>query len=258
MLNRLDVGGWELYHVAQDPAECHNLAAQYPDKLRELVTRWYTEAGKYQVLPLDATLTQRFSAQRPHVTKDRDTYTYYPNLSEVPIGNTPPVFNRPHSITARVSIPAGGAEGVLLAHGGIAGGYTFFMKNKKLYYIHNYCGLEELEVVSEVDVPEGDVTLRYEFEPTGKADVRQGKGTPGHARLYIDGALVGNRAFHVTTPLTFGIEGLSCGYDFGEAVTPRYQAPFTFTGTIHAVTVDLSGELIEDHEADLRSLMARQ
>jgi arylsulfatase len=258
MLNDLDQKGWELYHVAEDPAECRNLAARHPEKLRELIGRWYTEAGKYQALPLDATLTQRFAAERPHLSKERTAYVYYPHLSEVPIGNTPPVFNRPHSITAKVTIPAEGAEGVLLAHGGIAGGYTLFVKNRKLHYIHNYCGLQELRVASETEVPTGKSTLRYEFEPTGKPEPRKGKGAPGRGQLYIDGTLVGNTEFPITTPLTFGIEGLSCGYDFGEPVTHEYTAPFTFTGSIESVTVDLSGELIRDHEADVLALMARQ
>jgi arylsulfatase len=166
----LDANDWELYHIAQDPVECRDLADQHPQKLREMVARWYVEAGKYKVLPLDATLMQRFAIERPRITKTRDRYTFYPDLSVVPIGNTPMTFNRPHSITAEVEIPAGGAEGVLL----------------------------------------------------------------------------------------FGIEGLSCGYDFGEAVTHEYHVPFRFTGTIHKVTVDLSGELIEDDEATVRKLMAQQ
>ncbi|NIT58099.1 MAG: arylsulfatase, partial [Aliifodinibius sp.] len=100
-------------------------------------------------------------------------------LSVVPIGTTPLIFNRPHSITANVEIPVGGAEGVLLAQGGVAGGYVLYIKDKKLHYIHNYLGLEEYKVTSNIDVPEGKVKLRYEFEPTGKPDPSQGKGAPG-------------------------------------------------------------------------------
>jgi arylsulfatase len=35
-------------------------------------------------------------------------------------------------------------------------------------------------------------------------------------------------------------------------------APFTFTGTIHSVIIDVRGELIEDDEATLKRLLARQ
>jgi arylsulfatase len=174
------------------------------------------------------------------------------------IGNTPMAFNRPHSITAEVEIPAGGAEGVLLAQGGIAGGFVFYVKNEKLHYIHNYLGLEEMKVSSNINVPEGAVTLRYEFEPTGEPDPRNGRGAPGRGQLYIDGKLVGNSDFPTTVPITFGIEGLSCGYDFGEAVSHDYTAPFTFSGKIQQVIFDLSGDLIRDDEAEMRALMARQ
>jgi hypothetical protein len=101
-------------------------------------------------------------------------------------------------------------------------------------------------------------TLRYEFEPTSPPDLANGRGAGGRAQLYIDGELVGNEEFPVTVPIIFGIEGLSCGYDFGEAVTHDYHSPAAFTGTIKKVTVDLSGELVKDDEAEVALLMAQQ
>ena len=258
MLDELDAKGWELFHIAEDPAECHDLAGEHPEKLQEMIARWYVEAGKYKVLPLDGTLMQRFATERPRITKDRNQYTFYPNLSVVPIGSTPMIFNRPHSITADVYVPVGGAEGVLLAQGGVAGGYAFFLKDKKLHYIHNYLGLEEYKVSSTGTVPEGEVRLRYEFEPTSPPDARLGKGAAGRGQLYINDELVGNTEFPTTVPILFGIEGLSCGYDFGEAVSREYHGSFAFTGDIHQVTVDLSGELIKDDEAEMRRLIAQQ
>ncbi len=258
VLDDLDANNWELYHIAKDPAEVHNLAEQHPEKLQEMISRWYVEAGKYQVLPLDGTLMQRFVTERPRIAEARNQYVFYPNLSVVPIGNAPMVFNRPHSITAEVEISGEGADGVLLAQGGVAGGYVLYVKEKKLHYIHNYLGLEEYKVSSSVDVPQGEVKLRYEFEPTGPPDPRNGRGAPGRGQLYINGELVGNTEFPTTVPITFGIEGLSCGYDFGEAVSHEYHAPFTFTGTLHKVTLDLSGELIVDDESAVNRLIAQQ
>lgn len=258
VLDDLETNGWELYHVTEDPSECHDLAAKRPEKLRELVSLWWAEAGKYKVLPIDGSLFERSIAERPQLTKDRAQYVFYPDLSVVPIGTAPKVFNRPHSITADVTIPDDGAEGVLLAQGGVAGGFVFYVKDGRLHYVHNYLGLHEYKVTAAKDVPKGRVKLRFEFEPTGKPDLAKGKGAPGRAQLYFDRELVGNAAFDMTVPLIFGIEGLSCGYDFGETVTHDYRAPYRFTGTIHRVTVDLSGELIKDNEAEMRVLMARQ
>ena len=96
------------------------------------------------------------------------------------------------------------------------------------------------------------------LNPRGPPDIREGLGAPGRGQLYINGELVGNTEFPTTVPITFGIEGLSCGYDFGEAVTHEYETPFTFTGLIKQVTVVSSGELIEDDEAKVRLLMAQQ
>jgi hypothetical protein len=132
------------------------------------------------------------------------------------------------------------------------------VKEGKLHYIHNYIGLKELKVTSGEEVPTGRHLLRYEFEVTGKPDIENGKGSPGRGQLYFDGKLVGNAEFDITVPILFGIEGLSCGYDFGEAVTHDYRVPFRFTGRIHSVTVDLSGDLIKDKDAEMRMLLARQ
>jgi arylsulfatase len=222
------------------------------------VALWWAEAGKHQVLPLDGSVFQRLAAERPQLTKDRSQYVYFPDLSVVPFASAPKVMNRPHSITADVTIPDGAAEGVLLAQGGVSGGYTLFVRGGKLYYLHNYLGLHEYTVSSSESVPQGRTQLRYEFEPTGPPDMAAGKGSPGLGQLYFDGKLVGEAEFEMTVPIIFGIEGLSCGYDFGESVSQHYHAPFRFTGTIHTVTVDVSGELIQDEEAESRLLMARQ
>jgi arylsulfatase len=258
ILNELESSGWELFNIAEDPAEVHDLAAENPAKLRELIALWWSEAGKYKVLPLDGSIFQRLAAERPQLTKDRSQFVYYPDLSVVPFGAAPRIFNRPHSITADVTIPDGGAEGVLLAHGGVSGGYVLFVEGGKLLYNYNYLGLHEYTVSSRGNVPSGRTKLRFEFEPTGEPDMAAGKGSPGRGQLYVDGKLVGNSEFEMTVPIMFGIEGLSCGYDFGESVSNHYDAPFRFTGTIHNVTVDVSGELIQDEEAVTRMLMATQ
>jgi arylsulfatase len=101
--------------------------------------------------------------------------------------------------------------------------------------------------------------LRYEFEVTGPPDIANGKGAPGRAQLYIDGVLVGQAEFPHTTPLSLGLTGgITVGADPGAPVAPFYETPFEFTGTIHSVTFDVSGEIIEDSEAEMRRIMARQ
>ena len=281
-LTDLDANHWELYHVENDFAENHNLAPKRPRglekvgealglveeteaqaahraKLIEMIGQWYVEAGKYNVLPVDGRGVTRFAEERPQLTADRTSYTFYPNTQSVPFNAGPRLLNRTHSITAAVQIPEGGAEGALVSYGGTDGGYAFYIKDGKLHYVQNYVARDYLHVESTTAVPTGEHELRFEFEVTGPPDIANGKGTPGHAQLYIDGTLVGQAEFPHTTPLSLGLTGgITVGADPGAPVAPFYQSPFEFTGTIHSVTFDLSGEVIKDEEAEMRQIMARQ
>ena len=259
-LTELDANNWELYHVAEDFAENYNVAADNRERLIEMIAQWYVEAGKFNVMPIDGRGAQRVQDERPAIAVDRTSYTYYPHTQPVSASAGVFVLNRPHSITAEVEIPEEGAEGVIFSHGGSDGGYSLYMKDGLLHYIHNYVASEYFHVVSTEKVPAGKHQLRFEFEVTGQPDIHAGKGTPGRAQLYFDGKLVGQEEFPFTTPLMFGVAGgaIECGMDSGSPVTPEYKPPFEFTGKIDTVTVDVSGELIKDSEAEIRQIMARQ
>jgi arylsulfatase A-like enzyme len=262
-LRELDAKGWELYNVVVDPAETNNLADTHRDKLIEMIALWYTEAGKYDVFPLDSRGTARFADERPQLTKDRQIYVYYPRTQVVPENVAVKVLNRAHRLVAEVDIPKGGAEGVLVCHGSNAGGYALFVKGNKLHYVHNYVGAQEFHVESSESVPEGRSSLRYEFEPTGKPDIARGKGAPGRAQLYINDRLVGQADLPFTVPLIMALGGGLCvGRNPGSSVSQLYGPPFGFTGTIFKVTADVSGQMLQDTEeerqAAARAAMSRQ
>lgn len=257
-LARLDQSGWELYHVAVDFAENHDVAAGNRERLIALIGAWYAEAGKYDVLPLDGSTLARMVSEKPLVAAPRDSFTYYPNTQSVPFFAAPRVLNRPHSITADVEIPDGGAEGVLLCQGTSAGGYSFYVHDDRLHYVHNWVARELFRVSSPDAIPAGRHELRFEFEPTGAPDVAAGRGAPGLLQLYVDGSLVAETPAPYTTPIAYNPGQLTCGADPGSTVVPDYPAPYRFTGTLHTVKVDLSGDLITDEEAELRMALARQ
>ncbi|WIM94241.1 sulfatase-like hydrolase/transferase [Actinoplanes oblitus] len=257
-LSRLDAGSWELYHVAEDFAENHNVADRHRDRLIALIGLWYVQAGQFGVLPIDGSAVERLMTERPQLTRDRTSYTFWPGTESLPYAVAPRVLNRPHHISADVDIPAGGAEGVLLSQGANTGGYSFYLKDGRLHYDHNYVGRAVHSVSSPDRVPEGRHTLRFEFEPTDKPDIARGIGTPGRAQLYIDGELIAQSDLPVTTPIMFSPGGMACGANPGSPVTPAYRSPFRFTGTLHSVTVDVSGDLIVDTESEIRVALARQ
>ena len=257
-LTGLDARHWELYHVADDPAENHDLAAQHRDKLIEMIAQWYVEAGKYNVLPLDGSALERLITERPQIAEPRTSYVFRPGTQTVPAAVGPRICNRPHSVTADAEIPPGGAEGVLLCQGTGVGGWSFYISGGRLHYAHNYVRRAVYEVSSPDPVPAGRPRLRFEFEPTGKPDFAAGRGSPGRAQLYIDERLVAQAEFPVTTPVAFNPGGLTCGANPGLPVTAAYRSPFRFTGILRTVTVDLSGDLITDTEGEARMAMARQ
>ncbi len=259
MLTDLDAKGWELYNVAEDPAETNNLAEKERSRLIAMIGMWYTEAGKYNVLPIDSRGVQRIAEERPQIALNRSRYVLYPDTQSIPASAAPKILNRPYSITAEVNVPKGGAEGVLLSMGGNDGGISLYVQNGKLCFVHNYLALNYYYVKSESDVPEGHHFLSMEFAPTGPADPKNGKGTPGTVTLSIDGKPAGHGDLPVTTPIRLAQGGaMLVGADTGAPVTPEYDPPFRFTGEIERVIVDVSGEHVVDHEAEMHMFLVKQ
>ena len=249
---------WALYNLGDDRSEIHDLAEQHPDKLEELKTLWYHEAGKYKAFPLDdRSPVEILTTPRPQLSPPRDRYIYTPGTAEVPEGAAVNVRNRSYKIAAEVSIESDDAEGVIFSHGGRFGGHSLFAKNGKLHYVYNWLGEVEQEIVSEIDLRTGDCILGVSFDKTGNDEQHSAMGT---ASLYIDDQAVGELPIK-TQPGKFGIggEGVNVGKDPGGPVsTSAYAAPFPFRGgTIKEVIVDVSGEPYVDLELEAMGMMAR-
>jgi len=224
-----------------------------------MIGLWYVEAGRYNVLPIDSRGTARIADERPQIAVNRQRYTFYPHTQAMPAGAAPRILNRPYSINAEVEIPEGGAEGVLLSMGGNDGGISFYVQGGKLCFVHNYLAIAHYTVKSRRKVTAGRHFLSMEFEPTGPADPKHGKGTPGIARLLVDGKEVGRAEIPVTAPIRLGQGAqMQVGMDAGAPVTPEYKPPFHFTGHIKRVIVDISGEHVEDYEEAMKVILMKQ
>ena len=128
---------WELYNVYDDPTESNDLAAQMPDKVKELQTLFYAEAAKYGVLPLDNSTLARWNAPRPNLTGGRTEFTYSGTLTGVPNSGAPNILNKAYTITAEVTIPSGGAEGMIVTDGGRFGGYGLFLTRSYRWWLES-------------------------------------------------------------------------------------------------------------------------
>jgi arylsulfatase len=241
-----------------DPAEANDVAADHPERLKEMIELWWEEADTYDVLPLQGTMGQRFNYPRPKPGSSTTHFVFYDGAI-IPSVVQPVVYNRSHTIEAKVTVPKGGAEGVIYATGGNTGGYSLFVKDEKLHFTYNYLTRKFFRIVATDDLPEGDLTILYEFEVTGEGDPSRGNGSPGTGRLYVNGDQVGSVDMDLTVPFLFSIEGLSIGQDYGDSVDHKnYGPPFPFTGSVKTVTYDLSGDAIENAEAETRRAMSHQ
>jgi arylsulfatase len=247
---------WELYHVEEDFSESRDLAGEYPEKLRELQDIWWIEAAKNNVLPMDARSIGR-GLGRPRLTTSRGKrFIYYPNGAAIEAAAAVNTKNRSHTITAEVDIPTSGAEGAIVADGGRFGGYSLYVRNKRLCYSYNFLGKAVWTFTSTIEVPAGKGTLGCGFEKTGA----QPFGPGGVLRLYINGQECGEGQIPRTVPFMFGLGvGFQIGRDEGNPVTNDYASPFRFTGTLRRVIVDVSGpEPPRDLEQEAIIEMARQ
>ena len=235
----LDQDKWELYHVVEDFSQAIDLAGSNPEKLKELQALFLEEAIKYDVLPIDDRVFERFDASiagRPDLMGDRTSLTVYPGMTHMTENAFINVKNKSHTITAEVEIPEGGAEGVILAQGGRFAGWSLYMKDGKVSYVHNWVGLEHYTVTAPEPVAAGKATIRYEFAYAGGKPGSGGTGT-----IFVNGEKVAEGQIANTTPFLFSAdETADVGTDGATPVTEDYaEGDNAFTGKIEKVTVEL-------------------
>jgi arylsulfatase A-like enzyme len=230
---------WELYHVEEDFSSATDLAAKNPKKLEEMQALFLKEAVKNQVLPLDDRSLERLNAAlvgRPDLMAGRTSLTVYEGM----VGMSENVFintkNRSHSITAEVTIPKGGANGVLIAQAGRFGGWSLYLKDGKPMYAYNFLGLTTYKVAATEALPAGKATIRYEFTYDGGGLGKGGKGT-----ILVNGKKVAEGRIERTQGFIFSAdEGADVGLDGETPVTNDYkEGDNKFTGKIKKVVIEV-------------------
>jgi arylsulfatase A-like enzyme len=246
---------WELYNVAEDPTESNDLATKMPDKLKEMQDLFYAEAKKYDVLPLDNSSLTRWNAPKPNLTAGRTVFTYSGPLAGIPNSGAPSILNKSYKITAEVTIPKGGAEGMIVTDGGRFGGYGLFLSKGvagvgrgKPVFLYNLLDLKRT-IWTGTELRPGKHTIVFDFKSDGP-----GLGKGGTGVLYVDGKEVARKSMDHTTPITFPEdETFDIGQDTRSGVALleyRYDVPFKFTGAINKLTFHLGPEQVTAEERE--------
>jgi arylsulfatase len=248
---------WELFHLAQDFSETHDLAAEQPERLAALVKLWWEQAEAHQVLPLDDRFGPRFAENAARFHGARTRFTFHAGMGHVPTDVAPDVRSRDYLIEAHVEID-NGASGVLIAHGDATSGYSLYVKDGHLVHDLNIGGRHEI-VRSDRPVPAGAhrlgvrvERLRRQTEPAKGARTGMSQYT-----LLIDGEAAGALTTQLAFHTLISWSGLDIGYDRGSPVSD-YAAPFAFTGRLSHVTVTMQDEQSLDGEGVGNAEMARQ
>jgi arylsulfatase len=229
-----DQDEWELYNVAEDFSESNNLAEEYPEKLAELVAIFDEEAWKYNVYPLYDDMIKRLGAQQDRLFGDQTEFVYFaPGAIRIAEKSSAPVKNRAHTITTTLE-RAGNEEGVLVAVGGMTGGYAMYIKGNKVYYDYNY--LDGVHYVLESPpLNPGSTDIKFNFIKT--------KEFGGSGELYINGEKVDEVDMPLMHISTYSLaETFDIGRDTGTQVAKEYTDPFPYNGALDRVTIEVSDD----------------
>jgi arylsulfatase len=227
---------WELYHVDEDFTQANNLADKNPDKLKELQLLFYSEAAKYNVLPLDDSRTSRLNpAIRPSLTLGRTSFTYYQGMKRLPEGVAPDIKNKSWTITAKINISKNETEGILATMGGLFDGWALYLEKGKPVFHYNYGNVIHTNIASSEVLKSGDHTITFDFKYDGG-----GLGKGGLGTLTVDGKKAAEKRIEKTIFNRFTLdETFDIGEDTGTPVNLNYDVPYAFTGKIEKVIISL-------------------
>ena len=239
----------ELYYLPDDFTQARDIAAEHPEKVRELKELFWEEAEKYHVLPLLAPLAAFFGFTPPLPEVSR--IEFRGDVQNVLSGMIPRIYNHSYTISADLVVPSGIAEGVIVAEADHLGGFSLFVQDGKLTHTYSMMGVFVYRQQAEEPLPAGEVNVRMEFA----ADAPK-PATGGEVTLLVNDRPVAKGRIDHTVPGRFsGYAGMDIGRDSGGVVDRGYEhrKPFPFNGTVKKVVFDIKPHLSAEDEQQLHA-----
>ncbi|MDQ1319103.1 MAG: hypothetical protein QG655_346 [Actinomycetota bacterium] len=231
-----DADPWELYYLPDDFSQAHDVAAEQPEKLAELKALWWSEAERNRALPLLGGLAVFFGILPPLPPTTR--FAFRGDVQNVQRGMTPRIQGRSYAIEADLTLPADGAEGVIVANADFIGGYALWVDGSGLlHHTYSFLGVETYRQTSDRPLPTGNITVKMVFESDSPTP-----GSGGTVTLWAGADKIGEGHMPKTVPIAFtSYAGMDIGRDNGLVVDRDYEdkAPYPFTGTVREVVFDL-------------------
>jgi arylsulfatase len=255
---------FQLYDLSKDFSQTEDLAAKYPEKVRELKEKFVAEARKHQVFPLDASVATRIVAPRPNITAGRTEFVYTRPMTGLPQGDSPFLLNSSYTITADIEVPQGGAEGMILTSGGRFAGYGFYLLEGKPVFLWNLIDLERIKWQGPEALAPGRHTIEFDFKYDGLGvgtlafNNLSGLGRSGTGTLKVDGKVVDTKAMPRSLPMILQWdEAFDIGSDTLTGVNDAdYQPPFRLTAKLNKLTIKVNRPQLSPE--DIKKLEAAQ
>lgn len=231
---------WELYDTRNDFSLAKDLSKEHPEKLKELQELFLKEGQKYNVLPIDDRVFERFIAEnvgRPDLMAGRTSLTLAEGMTGMTENTFLSIKNRSFTVTADVDVPSNGGNGILIAQGGRFGGWALYVKDGVPAFDYNFLGMQRFSFSSSKKLSGGKSTILFEFAYDGGGPGKGGTGT-----LNINGQKVGEGRIDRTQPAIFSAdETADVGIDLATPVVERIgsERKSKFTGRIPKLVVDL-------------------
>ncbi|PRY22164.1 arylsulfatase [Aliiruegeria haliotis] len=250
----------QLYDLTTDMNQRKDLAKDHPEKVEELKTIFIEEAKKYQVFPMDASVTSRLAQPRPNITAGRSEFVYTQPMTGLPQGDSPSLLNASYTITAEIDVPEGGAEGMILTSGGRFAGYGFYLLKGVPVFTWNMLNLERIQWKGQEALTPGKHTVEFDFKYDGLGaetlayGSTSGLGQGGTGTLKVDGKEVASKQMKHTIPTILqwdeafdvGVDTLTGVYD------TDYTPPFALTAKLDKLTIKVDRPKLS--KADIQKL----
>ena len=179
---------WELYHVAEDVSEARDRAAEYPEKVAELVALWWEEARRNDVLPLDNRVLEAM-AHKDDNRRPQATYRYFQNGPRSPSGwrSTSAIVRMLIAVT--VDVPDGAVPGHA-ARGRVRPRRLVVPRARRRLATSTTC--TDRSCTRSRRIPRSDRAVIWSVQ------FREGRGPGGRAALVVDDLRRGgpHRAVH--------------------------------------------------------------
>jgi hypothetical protein len=250
----------ELFNLNKDFSQSKDIAAENPDKVKQMKKLFIEEAKKYEVFPMDASVAGRIVAPRPNITAGRTEFTYTHPMVGLPQGDSPSILNSSYTITADIDVPAAGAEGMILTSGGRFAGYGFYLLKGKPVFLWNLIDLKRIKWEGPDALTPGKHTVEFDFKYNGLGvgtlafNNMSGLGRAGTGTLKVDGKVVDTKEMEHTLPMILQWdESFDVGSDTLTGVNDAdYQPPFALTAKLNKLTIKVDRPTLT--EDDIKKL----